>query len=160
MFDRLLYGCAALAAVILAAVVAGIAGNVFMRNALGIPIYGLLDLVEYGLLLITFLGAPWVLSQSGHVVVDLVTGALPGAVARPLARVVSALGLAVTLVMIWYAWTAAATSQARGSMIRTAFDTPEWWVLSVMPFCLCLIAAEFLRQIVRPPVRRGPQPGL
>lgn len=160
MFDRLLQACAALAALILAAIVIGISLNVLLRNLFGAPIYGLLDLVEYGLLVVTFLGAPWVLSQSAHVVVDLVTGALPHAAARQLARAMSAVGLVATLVMVWYALQAVTTSYARGSMIRTAFDTPEWWVLSVMPVAFLLIAAEFLRQIVHPPSRGDAQAGL
>lgn len=160
MFDRLLTACAALAALILALIVAGITLNVLMRNLLGTPIYGLLDLVEYGLLLVTFLGAPWVLSQSAHVVVDLVTGALPTPIATQLARLMALVGLVASLVMVWYAWEAAATSFARGSKIRTAFVTPEWWVLSVMPFTFCLIAAEFARQILRPGRRGDNQSGL
>ena len=160
MFDRVLNACAAVAALILAAIVIGIALNVVLRNAFGAPIYGLLDMVEYGLLLVTFLGAPWVLSQSAHVVVDLVTGALPPAQARLLARLMAIVGLLASLVMIWYAFEAAQTSYQRGSMIRTAFIIPEWWVLSVMPFAFCLIAAEFARQIIRPPSRGDAQSGL
>ncbi|NNE52782.1 MAG: TRAP transporter small permease [Sulfitobacter sp.] len=160
MFDRVLNACATLAALILAAIVVGIAMNVVLRNAFGAPIYGLLDLVEYGLLLVTFLGAPWVLSQSAHVVVDLVTGALPASKARILARLMALVGLLASLLMIWYAWEAAAISFARGSKIRTAFIIPEWWVLSVMPLAFTLIAAEFARQILHPPTRGDAQSGL
>ncbi len=160
MFDRLLEACAALAAFILAAIVAGIAVNVFTRNALGAPIYGLLDLVEYGLLLVTFLGAPWVLRQGAHVVVDLLIGALPPAPARLLARAMAAVGLCATLVMIWYAWEAVSVSFARGSAIRPAFVTPEWIVLSVLPLPFSLMACEFARQIFHPLTRGAAKTGL
>jgi TRAP-type C4-dicarboxylate transport system permease small subunit len=160
MFDRLLEACAALAAFILAAIVAGIAVNVFTRNVLGAPIYGLLDLVEYGLLLVTFLGAPWVLRQGAHVVVDLLIGALPPAPARFLARAMAAVGLCATLVLIWYAWEAVSISFARGSAIRTAFVTPEWIVLSVLPLTFILMACEFTRQIFHPLTRGAAKTGL
>lgn len=160
MFDRLLRLCAGIAGAILAAIVAGIALNVVLRNLFGQPIFGLLDLVEYGLLVATLLGAPWVLNQSAHVVVDLVTSALPDGPARLAARAVASLGLAVSLVMVWYGAQAMLTSFARGSVIRTAFDVPEWWVLSVLPLAFTLISAEFLRQILHPADRRNTQSGL
>ncbi|MDF1727572.1 MAG: TRAP transporter small permease [Sulfitobacter sp.] len=160
MFDRLLTACAGLSALVLAAITAGIAINVVLRNLFGAPLYGLLDLVEYGLLLVTFLGAPWVLRQSAHVVVDLVTGALPPGPTRLLARAMAVVGCAASVLMIWYSWQAAATSFARGSMIRTAFVTPEWWVLSVMPLSFALLSLEFARQVINPPTRRGSETGL
>lgn len=160
MFDVIQRACAAVAALILAAIVAAIAVNVVLRNLLDAPIYGLLDLVEYGLLLFTFLGAPWVLSRSAHVVVDLVTGALPERGARVLARAMALVGCVISVLVVYYAWQAAAASHARGSMIRTAFVVPEWWVLSVMPVAFVLIALEFARQVVHPPGRRTGQAGL
>lgn len=160
MFDRLLRLCAGLAGAILTAIVAGIAVNVVMRNLVGAPIHGLLDLVEYGLLLVTLLGAPWVLSRNAHVVVDLVTGALPQRAAARAARTTAAIGCAVALVMVWYGAQAALTSFSRGSVIRTAFDVPEWWLLSVLPVAFSLIAAEFFRQILRPAPPRDEHSGL
>lgn len=147
---RVLAACAALSAAILAAVALSISLNVLLRNTLGTPIYGLLDAVEYGLLLATFLGAPWVLSRSAHVAVDLVTAALPTRIARPLARVMAVLGCAVCLVVIWYGTQAALVSAGRGSMIRKAFVIPEWWTLAVVPVAFALMALEFARQALRP----------
>ncbi len=160
MWDLLLKTFAAVAATLLAGIVLGISANVVLRNLFDAPIYGLLDLVEYGLLLVTCLGAPWVLSQGAHVVVDLVTGAVPEQIARVLSRVTATLGCGVALVMVWYSVEAARISFGRGSMIRTAFVIPEWWVLSVMPLTFGLIAGEFLRQILHPHGRRADRSGL
>lgn len=153
LFDRLLSICAAVAATALALIAAMIAVNVILRNLFGSPIYGLLDAVEYALLIATFLGAPWVLWQRGHVTVDLITGALPPRLARPLGRLTAVIGLVTCLVVLRYAIAAIAISMQRGSMIRTAFTFPEWWVLSVAPLGFALLAAEFLRQSLgrRPP---------
>jgi TRAP-type C4-dicarboxylate transport system permease small subunit len=129
--------------------------NVALRNFAGTTIYGLLDAVEYGLLAATFLGAPWVLSQGAHVTVDLVTAALPARRAAALARATAAVGFVISAVFLWYALEAATTSAARGSMIRTSFVIPEWWVLSIAPVAFALIAAEFLRQTIRPAGRGG-----
>lgn len=160
MLDRILYAGAALAGAILAAIVVAISINVILRNFMGAPIRGLLDLVEYGLLVVTFAGAPWVLSKNGHVVVDLVTGALPDASAEKLARVVAVIGCALAAILTYYAAQAMLVSYGRGSMIRTAFTVPEWWVLSVMPTSFLLITLEFARQVITPPERGVEKIGL
>ena len=160
VFERVLKGCAALSAAILAGIALSISVNVVLRNAFDAPVYGLLEAVEYGLLAVTFLGAPWVLSQSAHVTVDLVTTALRPAVARILARLTAAVGLGVSLVAMRYGIEAAAVSFGRGSMVRTAFVFPEWWLLSIMPLGFGLIALEFLRQVLRGPRARGAATGL
>ncbi|MDE0783786.1 MAG: TRAP transporter small permease [Planktomarina sp.] len=131
-------------------IVAAISINILLRNLFMSPIYGLLDLVEYGLLLLTFSGAPWVLSKYAHVTVDLVTSAVPLNTAQLIARYVSILGFCVSLVVAIYSLEAVVTSQSHGSMIRTAFVIPEWWVLSIMPASFTLLALEFLRQAISP----------
>ncbi|TDK47430.1 TRAP transporter small permease [Antarcticimicrobium luteum] len=148
LFDGVLKACAALAGTIFAAIAAMISVNVVLRNLFGSPVYGLLDAVEYGLLVATFLGAPWVLWKRGHVTVDLVTAALPGRLAAPLARLTALIGLAACAALVRYAGEAALISAQRGSMIRTAFVIPEWWVLAVAPLGFALLALEFLRQMV------------
>lgn len=148
LFDSVLMVCAALAGTIFAAIAAAISVNVVLRNLFGSPIYGLLDAVEYGLLVATFLGAPWVLWKRGHVTVDLITAALPARLAGPLGRLTALIGLAACLALMRYAGEAVLISAQRGSMIRTAFIIPEWWVLAVAPVGFALLALEFLRQMV------------
>lgn len=160
MFDRILFAAAAVAGAILCAIVLAITLNVILRNFFGAPMHGLLDLVEYGLLIVTFAGAPWVLSKNSHVVVDLVTGALPVGAAENLARIMAAIGCVLAGLIVYYALQAVLVSYGRGSMIRTAFVVPEWWVLSVMPASFVLIALEFARQIVHPPQRNADKAGL
>ena len=159
-FDRLLKACAVLAAALFGAIAVAITLNVVLRN-LGLPVvYGTLDAVEYGLLIATFLGAPWVLSLNAHVQVDLVTAALPSPVRRSLARVISLLAVGLCLCFAWFGFQAMLTSMARGSMIRTAFVIPEWWTLMVVPLSLLLCAIEFLRQAISPTVAPRQAAGL
>lgn len=152
LFDGVLKLCAGLSALVFVLIAAAISVNVILRN-FGSPVYGLLDAVEYGLLIATFAGAPWVLWQRGHVMVDLITGALPDALAHRLAQLTALVGLAACAVIFWYAVEAVTISFKRGSMIRTAFTFPEWWALTVAPVGFALLAIEFLRQALgqRPP---------
>ncbi len=160
LFDRLLTALAWLAGAIAAAIVLAICLNVALRNILGETIYGLFDAIEYGLLAMTFLGAPWVLSKNAHVTVDLISRGLPPGPGRVLARVTNLIGCVVALIFLIYAFQAMAMSMARGSMIRTAFTIPEWWTLSVAPLSFALISVEFLRQAIWPPARATTETGL
>ena len=160
LFDRLLTALAWLAGAIAVAIVVAICLNVALRNLLGETIYGLFDSIEYGILAMTFLAAPWVLSKNAHVTVDLISRGLPEGAGRVLARVTNLVGCAVALVFLIYAFQAMTTSLLRGSMIRTAFTIPEWWTLSVAPLSFALIAVEFLRQAIWPPARSTTETGL
>lgn len=159
-FDRLLTAFAWLAGVIAVAIVAAICLNVALRNIFDETIYGLFDAIEYGLLAMTFLAAPWVLSKNAHVTVDLISRGLPPGPGRMLARITNGIGCVVALVFLIYAYQSMALSMSRGSMIRTAFTIPEWWTLSVAPLSFALITLEFLRQAIWPPARPMTETGL
>jgi TRAP-type C4-dicarboxylate transport system permease small subunit len=159
-FDWILHALALLAAAIFGLTAVLISVNVVLRN-LGMPtIYGLLDAVEFGLLGATFLGAPWVLSKGAHVSVDLITGVVAERSRRRLARLTAGVGLVVSAITAFYGAEATIVSAGRGSMIRTAFTIPEWWILAIVPVAFTILALEFLRQAIRPPTAPAGAPEL
>ena len=160
LFDRLLWGLAVFSAAIIAAITLAIPINVALRN-LGLPvIYGTLDAIEYGLLVATFLAAPWVLAINAHVQVDLVTRALPDRGRRAASVLACGIGALAAAVLCWYATEAMVISQARGSMIRTAFTIPEWCTLTVVPVSMALCMIEFIRKIFGKQADDAPLSGL
>lgn len=72
-FDRILGIFVAFACIILALVMLSVCLEVFLRYFLNRPQVWVVELSEYALLYITFLGAAWVLKGDGHVTVDLFT---------------------------------------------------------------------------------------
>lgn len=159
-FDRVLLMLAALSAGIFGAIAVVISINVVLRNA-GLPvIYGALDAIQYALMIATFLGAPWVLARDGHVKVDLVTSALPPRAQMRLGQITALVGATTAGVLGWYGMQAALASAARGSMIRTSFVIPEWWMLAFVPASLTLCVIVFLRKMLRPDARERALSGL
>jgi TRAP-type transport system small permease protein len=144
LYHRLLAGLAALAGVIFGLTAALITVNVVLKAGFSSAIFGLFDAIEFGLLAATFLAAPWVLARNAHVTVDIALMALSDRQRRVVGRLTNLLGAALCAVFIYYSLTATLASAARGSMIRTSFVIPEWWVLSVMPFAMTLMMVEFL----------------
>ncbi|MEW9920212.1 TRAP transporter small permease [Marimonas sp. MJW-29] len=148
-FDRMLWVLAAISAGIFGAIAVVITINVALRN-LGFPIiYGALDAIQYALMIATFMGAPWVLARNGHVQVDLLTANLAPRAQAQLGRATALIGAVTAAVLGWYGLQAALASAARGSMIRTSFVIPEWWMLSFVPISLTLCVIVFLRQMLK-----------
>lgn len=150
LFDRLLWMLAAMSAGILGAIAVVIAINVALRN-FGLPvIYGALDAIQYALMIATFMGAPWVLLRNGHVKVDLLSASLSPRSEATLGRATNLIGAITAAILAWYGLQAVLASAARGSMIRTSFVIPEWWMLAFVPLSLTLCVIVFVRKVLRP----------
>ena len=149
LYRGLLVGLAAAAGLIFALTAALIPVNVVLRAGFSSAVFGLYDAIEFGLLAATFLAAPWVLARNAHVMVDIGLMALTDGQRRLVGRFTNLLGAALCAVFVYYSLSAALASAGRGSMIRTSFVIPEWWVLSVMPLSMGLMMIEFLLRFRR-----------
>jgi TRAP-type C4-dicarboxylate transport system permease small subunit len=67
-----------------------------------------------------------------------------------LTRLTSAIGAVTAGVLGWYGLQAVLASAARGSMIRTSFVIPEWWMLAFVPLSLALCTIIFIRRLLYP----------
>lgn len=81
IYARLLDWLGVAAGAVFALIAVTTAYDVLARSAAGVTVKGLADLVEYALFAATFLAAPWLLRQNGHVQVDFLVTALPAPVA-------------------------------------------------------------------------------
>lgn len=122
--------------------------DVLARAVAGHTVKGLADLVEYALFVATFLAAPWLLRQNGHVTVDFFVGVLPKPVGAALRRVADAVGLAVCLVLLVFAVRVAWRSWASGNIVLKTVVFPEWWLYAVIVVSMALLALEFARRML------------
>lgn len=156
---RLLTGLAVVAAWLLLAMVGLITANVTVR-ALGWGVIAWTDEVsEYAVYAVTVLSAPWLLRRGQHVRVDITVRAVPPAAGWALELIADAIGLAISLVLAWYAAVAVLASARTGSITIKMLVFPEWWVLAPLPLCFVLLAVEFwlrLRRLAGGP--RAPRP--
>lgn len=124
-----------------------IALDVALRNLFMTGIPWLIEVIEYGMYAVTFLGAPWVLRHAGHVRVDVLVTALPAPLARILDRVADTLGLAASCVLLWHAVKVTIASKIAGSLVIKSMIFPEWWMLAVMPVASLLLVVEWARRL-------------
>lgn len=152
-FGQLLHLLALLACLLLFLMMTVICLDVFLRNVPLIPSLrgfpATNDLSEAALYLVTLLPAPWLLRQGKHIRIDIVLQALPARWTWYVEWVVDLLGLACSLVFVWYGVSATHESFSSGEMLIKAMATPMWWWLSVLPLTFSLLAVEFMFRMRR-----------
>lgn len=121
--------------------------DVVLRNLAGSGVFALVDIIEYGLFVATFLAAPWVLHHNGHVQVDFLVNLMPPQGRRIAAIVADLAGVAVSGVLLWYGLQAMLQAKAGNNLVIKTMVFPEWWMLAVVPVAAALLMVEFLRRL-------------
>jgi TRAP-type C4-dicarboxylate transport system permease small subunit len=100
---------------------------------------------------ITFLGAPWVLREQGHIAIELVVERLPPGARRGVRRLTDVLGAAICAVLFYYACRVLWRSYESATMVQKSFVFPEWYVFVIIPPVMLTLLGIYLRWIVRGP---------
>ncbi len=115
-----------------------------------------LEISEYIMIYLTFLLAPWVLRQDGHVRVDILVNRL-GLRARFLLSVITTLAAAIScLVLFWFSLEVAVETYQRGVILRKVLQTPQYVLLAVIPLGSLFLFLRFVCQILREFADRRP----
>ncbi|MSP89719.1 MAG: TRAP transporter small permease [Alphaproteobacteria bacterium] len=139
--------CGIAAALLLGVVAVLVSFDVVVRN-IGLGTFPwIVEVSEYSLPLATFLIAPWLLHRGEHVRIDMVLTALPGPLARLVARAADLLGLAISAVFLFYGIRVIRDSMGLDSLVIKTMVFPEWWLFLPVPFCFALLAIEFARRL-------------
>jgi C4-dicarboxylate transporter, DctQ subunit len=146
---RILAACesvgAAGATLLFVGITLAICAEVLLRYGFNSPLSWVVEMSEYALLWITFLGASWVLRHGGHVRVDILLQYLSPTALRVCGLFSSATGMATTLVLIVFGIDATWTAFARGAFKPTGTDVPTWMIVIVIPVGGLLLFLRFAR---------------
>ena len=142
LYDRVLQGLSACAAVLLGASALAITLDVMGRNVGLGTVPWILEVSEYVLPLATFLVAPWLLRRNEHVRLDVLLRAWPW-----LNHVTNVVGVAVCAVLVLYGVRTILNSAQQGAMVFKSVVFPEWWLYAPVPLCFGLLAVEFVRRL-------------
>lgn len=138
----------AVAIALLAACGILICADVALRYAFNRPILGGNEIIEYGLVYITFLGASWAVPRGAHIDIDVCVQAMPKSWQRVCALLSNLISLGVALVLTVYGASVTWTAYIRGAYKPTVLEVPSWIVLVVIPVGSVLLAARFLRETI------------
>lgn len=146
--DRLVDALAIVAGALLCALVAVVCLDVAARSLKLFPTPWALDVSEYLLYAITFLGAPWVLRERGHIAIELVVERLSARGRDAAGRCADGLGAAVCAVLFYYACRVVWQSYASGIMVQKSFAFPEWVAYAGVPPVFLILFGIYLRRIL------------
>ncbi len=146
IFDRTIDLLAWLASGLLLFATFSIFFDVIFRYFLNRPIIWVLEISEYILLWITFLGAAWLLKIEGHVRVDIAISQLKARGQALLNTVTSVIGAMMCLALAWYGALACWDFYQRGHYDPTQLDLPTFILISVIPAGSFLLFIQFLRR--------------
>ena len=149
LLGRLFGLLAVVAALILLAMVVLVTADIVLRNTARTGFAWANEITEYALYLITLLTAPWLLRRGQHVRIDLALVLVPPRLAWMMEAAADVIGLAASLVLIWYGSVMTAQSVRLGSLTIKNLVFPEWWLLWPLPICFALLALEFAMRFHR-----------
>ena len=135
---------AGVAMVILSLIIFSVCLEIIMRYFLNRPLVWVVELTEYGLLYVSFLGAAWLLRQGGHVQVDILVDILNERWRRRCAVISAAMGLAVSGILTVFGVIATADHLARGIYKPTVLEFPTGVVLIAVPLGSFFLSVRFL----------------
>lgn len=149
LFSRLNLACAAVGAGILFFIAAIIVWEVISRALFGQSRLWVIEVSEYSLLFITFLGAPYLLEKNMHVVLDIVYDSL-GPPMRRVATVINAgLGLAICVLLTIVGISVVLDQYAVGVRQTTVMAPYSFWITAALPLGMFLMSFEFLDKGLR-----------
>ncbi len=137
--------CAFVATAIFVAMMLVICAEVLLRDAFNSPIYWMVEITEYALLWVTFLGSPWVLREGGHVRVDLMLQFLSPSALRVCGLISSALGGLGMAIIFAFSVGATWTAYVEGAYKPSATNVPTWMIIVVIPIGSLLLTLRFSR---------------
>lgn len=147
IYEWVIAGFAALAGVLSVGMALWVTYDVMARYLLRQPTIWAVDLSEYALVWITFLAAPWVLKQRGHVRIEIFVDRLPFHLRWPLDVFTSAIGAVGCAILAWQGAVTTWDSYTRGLTMAKAWEVPQFLLYLIIPIGSLLLAVEFARYV-------------
>lgn len=144
----LMSACGAIAALTFGLMSLLIGADVILRNLGYDWVPSSVELSEYMLMIATFIAAPWLLYQGGHIRIDVAVNKLPASVGRQLELLCNLIGTFVCGVLAWQSLVVMLDTAAQGSLVFKELVFPEWWLNLPLLLGSALLCIEFVRRSV------------
>ena len=146
VLDKIIDTFAFLAGILLAFILASVSIEVSMRYFLNRPLQWVIELTEYALLYITFLGTAWVLKQERHISVDVFLVLFGERIRAALGILSSLIGIVVCLLLVWFGFETAWDHHVRGVYNPTVLEFPKAPVIVIIPVGSMFLLLQFIRR--------------
>ncbi len=149
LFSRLNLICAILGAALLFLIAAIICFEVTVRALGGASRLWVIEVSEYALLFITFLGAPYLLEKNAHVLMDLLYNSFVGHTRLLVQGLNAAIGLVACAIITVIGVQVVIEQFQVGVREVTVMRPLSWWITASLPLGTGLMTVQFLDQLVR-----------
>jgi C4-dicarboxylate transporter DctQ subunit len=147
-FDRILYGLFWIAVILLIFTTVGTCVDVIGRYIFNSPIPWMLEVTEYIMLYIPFLGAAFVMKDDAHIKVDVITLRFAPRNRDLLASVTSAIGGIVMGIYTWVGFQVALDFFQRRVASLEYLKMPVYLILMIIPIGSFFFTIQFFRLCV------------
>jgi TRAP-type C4-dicarboxylate transport system permease small subunit len=147
--SRITYAFGVAGALILIAMLLIIAIGVLLRYVFNSPITWADQVATYGLVYVTFIGAPRVLALRRHVAVDILESSISPPRQRRLRVFVDVVGTIYCIVFLYLAARELVRVAAGGAEFQDAITVPQWAVYVAIPVGAALLALQFIANLLQ-----------
>ena len=101
--------------------------------------------VEYAMLYLTMLAAPWLVRRRAHIVIDVLRTQISEAAQRTLEHIVYVIAIVACVVLAYFGAELTVATYQRGDLDIRSFDVPRWLLYAPMPVGFLMLGIEFAR---------------
>jgi len=131
---------------LIAGMMLAVVAKVAMRYFFNSPIVWVIDITEYAMLFITFLGTAWLLKREGHVIMDLLLDRLNHKNRHIVIVITSVFAATTCFIITWYGVVVGLDWYSINYFYQGALDIPAFYLEAVIPTGMLLVAIQFLRR--------------
>ena len=157
LFDNILRGASVVSSILIWVMIILVWFQVIARNFTEIVVPWTLELAEWSLLYICFVGAAWVLKNEGHVRIDIAINYLDQKNQALINGIMSIVGAVICLIITWYSAEMTWGLFQLDSKIVSVLDMPKGAITVIIPIGSLCLFIQFLRRAYLNIFKRLPQ---
>lgn len=146
ILDVIIVSFSFIAGLLLAFILLSVCLEVIMRYLFNRPLQWVIELTEYALLYITFLGTAWLLRSEGHISVDVFTALFSERTQSGLRIFSSLIGIIVSFALVWYGVVVFWDHYEGGIYNLTLLEFPKAPLLAIIPIGSLVLLLQFIRR--------------
>lgn len=146
IFDRIIDLMAFLAGVMLVGAVLIVCFEIWMRYLVRKPQVWTVEVCEYILFAIAFLGAPWLLKKGGHVSIDIIVAQMAPKTQIYLGLFSKAMGILISVIICGFSMATSWDAYISGVVVIKTLSIPKYYFLMLIALGYFLLLIEFGRQ--------------
>lgn len=147
LYDSILYGLGMLPGVLVAVIGFGTCADVLLRDFGYSGLYGVLDITEYSLLIMTMAGIGYIMRIGRHITVDILVENLPWHSARVLNITATLIATLASIAFFYFGVATTIDSYHSAALVMKALVFPEWPLIALVPFGFAFLIIELLRRL-------------